>query len=385
MASFEYLALPSAFLLLVFAAGELAVRGIRKRNIVLALIFAGYALILARAWLLFSGWMLSAPFLYETTLPLNFWIGPLTFYYIRAAVGARSSGFDAPPARGAASIMRGFHLHLVPGLLVLLILIPNLFEAGHERIERIRAVMSYLHEAGEAPRDPYVLLLPLGIVHAAIYLGLIMRDMLLLLSVKSLRNESTVRAFLLIAAIALLSSTVAIGGFLTARPDWMRFSIGLLSTIAPLLYILQRRYPSFFNELESLLQKERERVRYQRSQLEGVNLENLERRLTELMDGERVYVRDDLSLPGLAEMLDTTPHQLSEYFNHIRNVNFAGYVNGRRVEAAQRLLLLDQDRTVLSIAYEVGFNSKSAFNEAFAKHAGLSPTRFRKSAGRPGL
>ncbi len=374
MASVVVLLLPSAFLLLVFAAGELAVPQPRRRNAMLALIFVGFALILARAYLLFSGRMLSVPILYETTLPMNFWIGPLLYFYIREALGLAAS--DREPRLWSIR----FLLHFVPGLLVLILLIPNFLQSDAILIERITAVLNYLNGAGPLPRDPYGMLLPFSILHAASYLGLIMRDMILLLNVKSLRHESTVRAFLLVAGIAFLSSTLAIVGMALARRELMEFSIGLLASIPPLLYVFQRRFPRFFNDLESLLQKEKERARYQRSQLEGVNLELLESRLAELMDQERVFTREDLSLPALAEMLETTPHQLSEYFNHVRSINFAGYINGRRVEVAQELLLADADRTVLSIAYEVGFNSKSAFNEAFARHAGISPTAFRKSA-----
>ncbi|MCR9141932.1 MAG: helix-turn-helix domain-containing protein [bacterium] len=391
MAYFVQLALPSAFLLLVFAAGEFAVRPIRKRNTLLAAVFTIFALILIRADSLFGGWLPAASALFEWPLPLNFWIGPLTYAYMREALGLGPvPGFAgckslASGASRASASRRSLLMHCAPGLLVFFVLIPNLLQPPEITGARIAGLIQYLQGAGPAPRDPYALLLPLGILHAAAYLGLIMRDMLLLLKLKHLRDHGTVRAFLLVVGIAFACSCLAVIGVVSGRPQWMGLSIGLLATIPVLLYILQRRHPHFFHDLENLLREERERARYRRSQLDGVNQDRLERRLAELMDRERVFAREDLSLTALAELLQITPHQLSEYFNHVRNINFAGFINAYRVNAARELLLADPKRTVLSIAYDVGFNSKSAFNEAFAKHAGVSPTRWRKTgADNPG-
>jgi AraC-like DNA-binding protein len=41
-------------------------------------------------------------------------------------------------------------------------------------------------------------------------------------------------------------------------------------------------------------------------------------------------------------------------------------------------MLIETDKTILEILYHVGFNSKSAFNRAFLKNTGTSPTEFRK-------
>ena len=382
MIASAYLALPSAFLLIVFAIGELSVPKIRKRNVLLAVAFVAFAFTLVRAFLLLRGWMIYIPHLYETALPLNFFLGPVVRTYMREALGLTAAGGASKNNKQKIETQRLWP-HLIPGLIVCGILIPNVLQPAAVKLERIAAFLEYMR-TGAPIHDPFALILPLGILHVATYLGLIMRDMVLLLSVQSLRHEGTVRAFLSIAGIALLSSLIAIAGIATARREFIEFSISLLAVIPPLLYIFQRRFPQFFNDLEALLKRERESARYQRSQLEGVNLADLEARLERLMETERLYTRDDLSLPALAELLGTTPHQLSEYFNHIRNVNFAGYINGRRIAAACELLLGDPSRTVLSLPYEVGFNSKSAFNEAFARHAGVSPTRFRKSGGRPG-
>ena len=133
---------------------------------------------------------------------------------------------------------------------------------------------------------------------------------------------------------------------------------------------------------EEISRRRARRSTYQQSHLSGVDLRELEERLHRLMDTERLYTRDDLSLPAFAELLGTTPHRLSEYLNTVQRVSFSDYINRRRIDAARELLLSRPNDTVLAIAYDVCFNSKSAFNTAFARFTGASPTAFRKQ-GQP--
>jgi AraC-like DNA-binding protein len=378
MQAFLYVTPPAVCLLIVFAAGELVVRNVRRQNVWLALIYVAYALVLTRAFLLFSGWMRAAPILYESTLPANFWIGPLIYFYIRAAV-------DGPGVAGRRLLPnpRGIAPHFVPGLLAFLLVIPNAPQPAAATIERYVDAMRWIDgAAGGAPRDLYTLLTPLALAHVAVYLGLIVRSMLLLLNLEHLRRQATVRAFLAMTALSLVSTAIAFAGIATATRAMVEFAIGLLALVVPLMYLLQKRYPDLFEVLEGLLRAERaKRAPYPQSHLAGVDLEQLGRRLARLMDQERVYRREDLSMPVLAQLMETTPHRLSEYLNSVESVSFSDFVNQRRVRAARELLVSRPDQTVLSIAYEVGFNSKSAFNKAFARFTGESPTRFRKEGG----
>ena len=98
-----------------------------------------------------------------------------------------------------------------------------------------------------------------------------------------------------------------------------------------------------------------------------------------LMEEEELYTQDDLTLPAMAELLQVTPHQLSQYLNERLQKSFPAFINDHRIEAACLLLTDNPDRTVLSICYAVGFNSKSSFNSAFQKKTGQSPVQYRKS------
>jgi type I restriction enzyme R subunit len=87
---------------------------------------------------------------------------------------------------------------------------------------------------------------------------------------------------------------------------------------------------------------------------------------------------EDLSLKRLAGLLSIHPHQLSAYLNRELNMNFNGFINNYRIEEAVIMMKEEPERSLLSIAFAVGFNSKSVFYSAFTKKTGTSPAKFRK-------
>lgn len=84
-----------------------------------------------------------------------------------------------------------------------------------------------------------------------------------------------------------------------------------------------------------------------------------------------------LTMPKLAARIGVTPNQLSHALNHALGQSFFEYVNTVRVHKAGQLLCSEPDRTILDIATEVGFNSKSTFNLAFKRVTGMTPSTYR--------
>ncbi|GJL97649.1 MAG: hypothetical protein DHS20C06_14660 [Hyphobacterium sp.] len=85
----------------------------------------------------------------------------------------------------------------------------------------------------------------------------------------------------------------------------------------------------------------------------------------------------DLTIARLARRLSVPQRQLSEAINLAGKMNFHGFVNEVRIEAAGRKLKDHPGQTILEIAYECGFNSKSTFNDAFRKLTGQTPSEYR--------
>ncbi len=109
-------------------------------------------------------------------------------------------------------------------------------------------------------------------------------------------------------------------------------------------------------------------------------LATIKSRLTNLMAAERPFLDSNLNLVKLSELLNTSTHKLSYTINTGFQLNFFQFVNQYRVEKAKELLRNNsQNYTVLAIAYESGFNSKTAFNTTFKKLCGQTPTEYAKA------
>lgn len=103
-------------------------------------------------------------------------------------------------------------------------------------------------------------------------------------------------------------------------------------------------------------------------------------KLTEFMKMDKPFLSPSISLSELADKLSIHPKTLSLVIKHSFNKNFYDYVNGYRIEEAKNLLSCseNQNKTLLEILMDVGFNSKSVFNTAFKKHTGMTPSEYKK-------
>ncbi|MEP3421487.1 MAG: helix-turn-helix domain-containing protein [Erythrobacter sp.] len=100
-------------------------------------------------------------------------------------------------------------------------------------------------------------------------------------------------------------------------------------------------------------------------------------RLMTFMADRRPYLDPDLSLTRLARQIGVTVKDLSAEINLRHGLHFFDFINRYRVEHAQRLLV-ETDQSVIEIYLASGFNAKSSFNTAFRKHAGTTPSAYRR-------
>lgn len=107
------------------------------------------------------------------------------------------------------------------------------------------------------------------------------------------------------------------------------------------------------------------------------------RKLDHLMKAEKVYCDETLSLTKLADKLSISPHQLSQLLNEKIERSFSDYINYHRIEAAKRILLSPEaaEKKITSLAHDVGFNTMTAFYNAFKKHTAMTPIQYRKKFG----
>ena len=147
--------------------------------------------------------------------------------------------------------------------------------------------------------------------------------------------------------------------------------LGCLALISGAVF-LYKRHP--------LVKNGNEKVKYNNSHLNPVYVKECIKNLDYLMQVEKVYRDEHISLQSLSRKLSVTPHQLSRILNEKVKKNFPDFVNTYRVEEAKKLLREPgrSSRKILTIAFDVGFNTKVAFNIAFKKYTKMTPTEFRK-------
>jgi AraC-like DNA-binding protein len=94
------------------------------------------------------------------------------------------------------------------------------------------------------------------------------------------------------------------------------------------------------------------------------------------MKEDKLFLQENLSLNKLSESISETENHISETLSQFLNTKFFQFVNNFRVEEAKKALQ-DRGKLITSIAFDVGFNSKSTFNTAFKKIVGYSPSAYR--------
>ena len=176
----------------------------------------------------------------------------------------------------------------------------------------------------------------------------------------------------------LLSITIyAIGFYALKQPDIFRdISIGVNNadkTFDEFSEIFIRESPV----IES--SKINKPKKYKYSTLTDEELAVNKDKLLNFLKKEKPYLNNDLKLQDLADATGFPIYHISQIISTQLNRNFYDLINSYRIEEAKQLLCNPQKQnlTILAIAFEAGFNSKSVFNTAFKKHTNTTPSRYR--------
>lgn len=121
-------------------------------------------------------------------------------------------------------------------------------------------------------------------------------------------------------------------------------------------------------------------TKYKLSNLSETEIESIKKELNRLMIEEQLFKNPNLSANETAKQIGITRQRLSEVLNVHMGMRFQDYLNQHRVEAFIKCLHQEeyQNFTLLGIATEVGFKSKSTFNAAFKKFKGMTPSQYKK-------
>lgn len=167
--------------------------------------------------------------------------------------------------------------------------------------------------------------------------------------------------------------------------------IGLLSM--PILFAVVIYYKVLigtrekFKELyakisEQVVKKPEDKgVKYAKSNLDSAKYDQLVVDLKNYMEIETPYLDMAFSTAQLASAIHISQHDLSMLVNQKLNTTFYEYINSYRIQYFMDNIqrVMEHETTVLALAYESGFSSKSTFNKYFRQEVGMPPTSYIKN------
>jgi AraC-like DNA-binding protein len=339
--------------------------GDRTANRLLAALTLTISIIVSGAVLLSSKYVFVYPHLSRIHHPFVFLAGPLLYLYLRELI-SNGKRFE-----------RKDFLHFVPFAVFLIYLLPYYLQSGKSKLD----VLSSEYVQVSLGQWYYVRS-SLFIIQFLVYLVLIVltivqfsRRAKKLDSQQDRATLSELRFFVIASAVLWIGAVLRYALDPTGRTNLL-VPLGASAVIYGMGYLKMTR------PKPRPLSDEGERVsakKYEKSTLTPERAERYVNKLVQCMKETKPFTDGDLNLQKLAATLSIPPHHLSQIINERLGQTFADFINSYRVEEAKQRLLdpAFSHMSLLGIAIEVGFNSKSSFNSVFKKHTNMTPSDFR--------
>jgi len=207
---------------------------------------------------------------------------------------------------------------------------------------------------------------------------------------------------LITAGIVLLIMYIIVMALIVANPSWAKLNFLMVGLVTIYIYYTSFKgltQPAIFKykidpgsdrsdnnsyESQPIINTETERPKYERSSLPDSQQEELVKQLKDLMVKDRLFLEPELSIAILGEKLQVSPYYISQLLSQKLKTSFYDFINQYRVEEAKELLRKPshENFTILSIAFDSGFNSKTTFNTVFKKFTAQTPTQFKSRLSR---
>jgi AraC-like DNA-binding protein len=337
----------------IIMAISLFLKPLRFRNCILAILLLQLSFVQFFAYLIDAGLIENHYILFFLSIPIIATIGPTVFFYLKNLTGIKDR------------LVLSDLIHFLPAFIYITFIIPYLIKPSETKIA---LVYNFFNKGVIELQIPIIISLILSLIYVIISITI---------GLKKIKTENPAQQKILMLLILLLTFTIFIHLFIimtiaTVQFSSLKYHNHIVLILILSLFFLAERYPYLLGYGIIPIKKKNKK-----SHLNNIDIQNLDKQLKILMDEERFYCDEDLSLKKLSQVLEITTHQLSQFLNCHYNKNFNSFLNSYRIAETKTLLIEDPSRNTLSIAYSSGFNSYSAFHGAFKKETGLSPARYR--------
>ena len=309
-------------------------------------------------WLYNIDFLSRVPFLLNTEICAAFLIGPFLFLYFSALMGEERIS------------VKKILCHGIPFLVALVIVIvKNLTDETilFQHKAQVSSIPDY-----SSDKIIFVINTICDLSIAGYFLAAAIKTIFILKERKITKKTRNIIFFLIsfsLSAVLLILSTFI------SNPALLQISMTFLS-IFPLAFIFfSFRFPGYAIKV---IQETKE-IRKSKALKLPYDIKKIDSNLNKLIYDKNVYKDPNLSLNSLCKQLSLTPHELSYYLNNEKNMNFNSYINSFRIEEAKSLILKHNDRKIIDIAFDVGFNSSSSFYRYFINETGVSPKKYKES------
>jgi len=286
------------------------------------------------------------PHLLGIIFPSLFLLGPLLFLLVQINLNPKG---DYP-----------IYLHCIPSLISVIVLIPYYLLPSTEKIQ---IAMNYNSGQNSILGT---LLFWMSLLHLLFYL---------LISLKSLRsqgNKKSIKSLLTIYSIFLLlilvEMSINIYSYFSTLPAHIMDKVDILF-LSLLLYSIGFR--SFF------LEAQKKREPYQNKSFTAFEKKELSQVIQSLLESQ-FYLDPEMKLEKMATISGFHRNQISQYINQELGLSFKDWINQYRLDHFKERIIDEQDQTILILALESGFKSKSTFNDLFRRSYHMTPREYRK-------
>lgn len=348
-------------------------RGNRTANRLLAAFITVMAVLVSGALVFTTRHVLTYPHLSYLHHPFLYLVAPLLFLYVRTQT------------LGKSEFKWKDSLHFLPFLFCVIYLLPFYLQSAEGKLAifnspKYERWYLWRHTLALVQVIPYLIVTVLMLLKFARH----KKE-----TAKSGGKAVLIQLWLLVAGVVLM----LVGGvtrFLfqdrSLETNLLLPSVGPIIVYA-LAYLALRKPETFGSDITqtpvSISGEDTSPSRkYERSTLSPERAEEYLVRLLRTMETNKPYTDGTLTLQKLSEQLAIPAPHLSQVVNERLNQSFSDFINSYRVKEAQAKLLATATShySILAIAEEVGFNSKSTFNAVFKKQTGLTPSEFRENS-----
>jgi len=305
----------------------------------------------------------------------HFLVGPLTYFYVQSCT---QKGFTFGTRQW---------IHFAPFIIEIILNIPFFMESSAFKLD------FYEKFVGEGQLFSIQYLMPIKLIHGLTYFALCIR--MIFQYQQHIQNTSSnsdkifhrwLLFFVFIVALPILMLIYVAFTEFIASQRYLIFLLGYLIfyiSIDIAILLKPELFQTFPNRTPQPESSEAKKQKYESSNLAEDKKEDYAHRLRNHLESKKTYRASDLSLSQLSDQIEIPAHYVSQVINEKLGTNFLDLINQYRVQdVKEQFANPDKNHyTIMSLAYDAGFNSKSTFYSAFKKHTGMTPSAYKKSQG----